>query len=218
MTDDEVCDKFTDNLAELALGILTGRDRVATLAHVESCARCTDELEQFSRAADAMVLVAPEAEPPVGFEVRLFSRMGVDEVSARRRPPRWVLASAAAVVALVVGLSIGLSLGSPSGHKSGGAVVVATAELREHGKAVGHVFTYGGQKPWMSMTLDDSSAQGRVFCEVVTDNGVTHRVGAFTAKEGYGAWDTPLPVSPHDVREAEVVSTGGAVIATATLS
>ena len=67
------------------------------------------------------------------------------------------------------------------------------------------------------MTLDDSSARGRVECVVVTDDGVTHRVGTFVASEGYGAWVAPLHVDPTDVRTAEVVSPSGAVIATATL-
>ena len=49
------CEKFADNLAELALGILTGRERMATLAHVESCAHCADELDHLSRASDAVL-------------------------------------------------------------------------------------------------------------------------------------------------------------------
>ena len=78
MTDEpQQCDEYAENLAELALGILTGRARAATLAHVDSCAHCAEELEQLSRAADAVVSVAPELEPPVGFEVRLFNRMGL---------------------------------------------------------------------------------------------------------------------------------------------
>ena len=99
---------------ELALGVLTGRDRARALAHVESCPRCADELEQLSRVADTVVQVAPEMEPPVGFEVRLFERMGVADVRPRRRrlrASRWVpVGVAAAVVAL--GLGLGLSLTS----------------------------------------------------------------------------------------------------------
>jgi hypothetical protein len=234
MTDDQQpCDAYAENLAELALGILTGRARAATLAHVDSCAHCAEELEQLSRAADAVVSVAPELEPTVGFEVRLFNRMGLgdDPVPMRTLPdtghrgllhrmagaPRWALASAAAVVALLVGLSIGWSVGSPasSPHEAG---AVATATLREHGNAVGTVATYGGSTPWMVVTLDDSSANGTITCEVVTDNGVTHRIGAFSATYGHAAWDAPLKVAPQDVRKAEVVSSNGTVIATASLS
>jgi hypothetical protein len=232
--DRQQCDGYSENLAELALGILTGRARVATLAHVDSCAHCAEELEQLSRAADAVVSVGPELEPTVGFEVRLFDRMGlanesapvpIDSGQGRRGPrrwvagtPRWVLASAAAVVALLVGLSIGWSIGSPSSSKPHPTEAVATAALQEHGNPVGSVATYGGATPWMIVTLDDSSAQGALTCEVVTDDGVTHKIGTFSATYGYAAWDAPLKVAPQDVRKAEVVSSNGTVIATASLS
>ena len=237
MTEDlQHCDGYSENLAELALGILTGRARAATLAHVDSCAPCAEELEQLSRAADAVVSVAPEYEPTVGFEVRLFNRMGLGDDPApvrtigdhgRRGPlrwvvgaPRWALATAAAVVALLAGLSVGWSIGSQSGspHPAAEGSAVTTAVLKEHGNAVGSVATYGGSTPWMIVTLDDSSAHGTLTCEVVTDNGVTHRIGTFSATYGYAAWDAPLKVGPQDVRKAEVVSSNGTVIATASLS
>jgi hypothetical protein len=221
------CEAYADDLAALALGALSGRDRVTVLAHVETCPHCADELEQLVRAADAVVRVAPEMEPPLGFESRLFSRMGVADapVVLHRRfsPPRWTLAAAALVVVLALGLGIGLSMGSSnkgttqSLHQTTGKPV-SSAALTENGVAVGQVATYGGATPWMFMTLADSSAHGRVICQVVTADGVTHRVGAFTAKNGYGAWGAPLPVTPQDVRRAEVVSPNGTVIATATLS
>jgi len=221
MTDESspACDEFSFQLAELALGILTGRDRAATLSHVESCPRCAHQLEELSRAADAVVQVAPDVEPPVGFEVRLFSRMGIAEVPPRAswRSRRMVpLAVAAAVVALVVGLSLGWAGGSHANRNPIGTVV-ASAVLTDHGKGVGHVYLYGGRSPWMSMTLADSRVAGRVTCAVITDNGVVHTVGSFKASEGYGTWGAPLRVAPSDVRTAEVVASNGTVIATAPL-
>jgi Putative zinc-finger len=222
-------DEHSDLLAELALGILTGRERAATLAHVDTCPRCAEELEQLARAADAVVQVAPEMEPPLGFEVRLLDRMGVASPTSRRTVPmRWALAAAAAVVVLGLGLGFGLTSGSTSHsnptqavHPTGGpsgAHLVATADLRLAGHAVGKVFTYGGSSPWMFMTLADSTARGRVICEVITKDGVVHKVGSFKAEKGYGAWGAPLPVAPQDVRTAEVVSSDGAVVATASLT
>jgi hypothetical protein len=87
----------------------------------------------------------------------------------------------------------------------------------EDGKSVGHVVTHRGMQPWMSMMLTDSSVQGTVNCVVVTRDGVTHWVGTFTAKNGYGAWLAPLHVDPKDLRTAEIVSPSGKVIATASL-
>jgi hypothetical protein len=238
MIDPSTCDEHTDNLAELALGILTGRERAATLAHVDACPRCAEELEQLAHAADAVVRVAPELEPTMGFEVRLFSRMGLTDAPPLVRPasparravvplrwmsnsPRWAIAVAAAVIALAVGLSIGWTTGTArTGHIPHGPVgaEVASADLTANGSTVGSVNTYGGSKPWMIVTLADSWTDGKVTCKVVTDNGVTHDVGSFTAKDGYGAWGAPLRVAPQDVKKAEVVSSNGKVIATASLS
>ncbi len=209
------CEQYSGELAELALGVLTGRERAEALSHVESCPRCAEELEQLSRVADTVVHVAPEMDPPVGFEVRLFESMGVNDVRPRRprlrrlRASLWVpVGVAAAVVAL--GLGLGLSLTSTPPPK------VTSANLVEHGVTVGHV-DFGGTKPWMSITLADSPAQGKVDCLIVTDDGVTHWVGSFDARDGYGAWVAPLHVDPATMRSAEVVSPSGTVIATATL-
>ncbi len=231
------CAEISAVLPELALGVLTGRDRAAALAHIESCSRCADELEQLARAADAVVRVAPELEPPVGFEGRLFSRMGVTGDAApalaptpvpspnrrfRTRPRTWILASAAAVVALIVGLGLGWSASTPSTNRTQAtgqhaANATVSAALREGGRPVGRVSISGGSSPWMNMTLDDASVEGAVTCRVVTGDGVTHVVGTFTVKQGYGAWGAPLPVSSRDVRRALVVSARGTVIATAAL-
>src|ERR1700689_4331404 len=96
MTDDvreRGCEQYGAELAELPLGVPTGRDRARVLSHVESCPRCAEELEILSRTADSVVQAAPDVEPPLGFEVRLFARMGLTDVAPRRRrrrPSRWV--------------------------------------------------------------------------------------------------------------------------------
>jgi anti-sigma-K factor RskA len=219
------CEAYAADLGELALGVLTGRERAQALWHVESCPRCAEELEQLSRAADAVLQVAPEVEPPLGFETRLFERMGVADVrpsrGGRHRARRfWIPVSvAAAVVALAVGLGLGLSSSGPTTTSAQGEYHHGriTGALMENGRRVGTVVVFDGSRHWMQMMLDDSSAHGQVTCVVVTDDGVHHQVGTFVASEGYGAWAAPLHVNPDDVRSAEVVSSSGTVIATATL-
>lgn len=217
------CAPHRDDLSELALGVLTGRDRARVLSHVASCPRCAQELEDLARAADAVVEATPEAEPPVGFEVRLLERMGVADVGGERRlrPPRWaagVLGAAAAVVALAVGLTLGLSSPTPPpGRNAAPASPVATANLSAHGAVVGRVTLHGGAQPWLSMVLVDAGARGTVRCVVVTSDGSSHQIGTFVVRAGYGAWVAPLHVDPLDIRLAQVVAPGGAVIATAAL-
>jgi hypothetical protein len=221
MSDDmkKGCEGYSEDLAELALGVLTGRDRARVLSHVESCPRCAEELEQLARVADTIVQVAPESEPPLGFEVRLFERMGVADVRRRRfRRSHWIPVSvAAAAAALALGLGLGLSSSPAPSATAQGHHRSVSGDLVENGRLVGHVAAFGGSKPWMSMTLADSSARGTVNCVVVTDQGVTDRVGTFVARQGYGAWSAPLSVNPGDLRTAEVVSPSGTVIATAAL-
>ena len=225
--DTGACRSFTDELPELALGVLTGRDRASVLAHVDSCPRCADELEHLARTADTVVQLAPEAEPPLGFDVRLFEQMGVAHRSRRRfgrRVPRWMPVSAAAVVA-VLALALGLGLSSTSstsppataqrGHPADHPVV--SAALVGGSETVGHVVAFGGASPWMSMVLADSAARGWVTCVVVTDTGKRETVGTFEAKAGYGTWSAPLHVAPSRLHAAEILDSRGAVIASAVL-
>ena len=157
------CEQYSDDLAELALGVLTGRERAQVLAHVESCPRCADELEHLSRVADTVVQSAPEMEPPLGFEVRLFERMGVTDVRPRRRrfrPSRWVPAAVGvAAAALVLGLGLGLTSSSaPTVAAKAHRQQVTTAALVENGERVGHVVTVRRQR---AVDVDDLGRLGR---------------------------------------------------------
>ena len=231
---DAGCAGFSDDLAELALGALTGRDRARTLAHVDECPRCAEELEQLSRVADAVLQTAPEVEPPVGFESRLFERMGVTESATRgrgrlrslpslapRRPRQWAVAgvaAAAAFAALGFGLSTTTAPTATQGKAAHGPTNLVSGNFVQDGQTVGHVVAAGGSRPWVSMMVEDSTAQGMVTCVIVTRDGVTHELGTFVAHQGYGAWVAPLHFSPKDVWKAEVVTPDGAVIASATLT
>ena len=55
MSEEWGCEEYDDELAELALGVLTGRERARTLSHVESCPRCAEDLEILSRTADTVL-------------------------------------------------------------------------------------------------------------------------------------------------------------------
>src|SRR5215472_11306836 len=71
-------------LAELATGAATGIDRDRALRHVETCVACQHELAELALAADQVLLIVPECEPPAGFETVVMDRIaGLAEV---RRP------------------------------------------------------------------------------------------------------------------------------------
>ena len=59
--------------AELALGLLSGPDRAAGLSHMAACPTCRERVDDLSRVADRLLLLAPDAEPPAGFESRVLA-------------------------------------------------------------------------------------------------------------------------------------------------
>jgi|SRR5579875_461002 hypothetical protein len=71
------CAGVAPSLVELALGVLAGEERVRAVAHVEACSACSALVSELSAAADELLHLAPGVEPPVGFEARVFERLGV---------------------------------------------------------------------------------------------------------------------------------------------
>lgn len=68
------CAEVDGDLAELALGGLAGEERTAVLAHLASCERCSTELASLASVGDALLVLAPQAEPAAGFEASLLER------------------------------------------------------------------------------------------------------------------------------------------------
>jgi hypothetical protein len=60
-------------IPELAIGVAAGDERAGALGHLARCVRCRGGLESATAAADALLLLAPEREPPPGFETRVLT-------------------------------------------------------------------------------------------------------------------------------------------------
>jgi hypothetical protein len=219
------CVDVEGSLAELTLGILPGDERALVLAHLDGCKRCQAEAERLTLTADTLLQLAPEVEPPVGFEVRLFERLGVwpdTEVNVARRRisatldrlsnrGRALLAAAAVALGIALGFgggwvaNPGTSLASPPYDHSGTA---ATASLLSDDRAVGTVSTFSGTPGWMLMTVHGENVSGWVTCEVTLKDGKQVVVGRFRLDQGYGAWSARLPVSAQEIRSARVAYDG----------
>ena len=91
------CDELRSLAVGLALDDVTGEARAAALGHLATCDTCRALVAELALVADAVLLAAPEHEPPTGFESRVLARM--QPTTARRSLRRWVLAAAAAAVA-----------------------------------------------------------------------------------------------------------------------
>jgi len=228
------CARYGSELAELALGIATGRERAEALAHVEQCPICQAEMERLSLAADSMLEVIPGIEPPLGFEVRLAERLGTGRGARRHRRAglsewRWgqrrlslVLASLLALVALGAGAGAGWLMRGRSpavarssfGTVAGGRVV--TQSLMSKGRAVGSVAVYStgrtqasGQANWLFMSLDVGSWTGQASCEITLFDGHKILLGTFWLDHGYGAWGVGLAPGAANVASALVLGPKG---------
>ena len=168
-------DQVQEAAAELALGLLSGPDRADALAHMEGCTSCRTTVEELADVADRMLLLAPETEPPAGFETGVLAR--IDGKERRRSRPRR-LAIAAVAAAFVLGAVAGAVVmrdrtGSRLDHEYVAALeeldgrALAAARVRvPGGQQVGQVFLYEGAISWLFVTIDDPRASGE------TDLGV----------------------------------------------
>ena len=223
------CAEFHDSAAELALGVLTGRERAEALAHLDHCEACREHVRQLTMTGEQMLGLLPTAEPPAGFETRVMDRLGLTVPAPqplrhrRRRPvwghvPRRVLAAAAVVVG-VLGAALGgwglHAATTPAASSSLSSATLVAAS--DHGD-VGQVFVFNGDKPWMYMSVDVESGNETVICQLVSADGHVTTVGSFRLADGYGAWGSPAWTGHGAPAGARLVTADGTVLASGTFS
>ena len=69
-------DRFGTDLSDLATGAIDRREEAALLDHLLSCPNCAAEFEKLVSAANSLLLLVIEIDPPVGFERRFWGRIG----------------------------------------------------------------------------------------------------------------------------------------------
>lgn len=230
------CAQFADVAAELALGVLTGRERAEALAHLEQCDACREHVRALTVTGEGLLGLLPAKEPPAGFESRVMDRLGLAAPAPRlarfrRRTAggsagttgpfgrmsggtRRILAAAAVVVALAGGLAGGWSLHAATSTPAQPAL--STAALLSAGRQnVGEVFLYNGDPRWMYMTVDLDSGNGTVTCQLISTDGRVTTVGSFRLADGYGSWGSPSWVGDGSPSGARLVAANGAVLASA---
>ena len=74
---DMTCAELADVAAELALGVLTGRERALAVAHLDRCEACREDVRQLMATSEQLLELLPPAEPPAGFETRVLERLGL---------------------------------------------------------------------------------------------------------------------------------------------
>jgi anti-sigma-K factor RskA len=154
------CAQVREIAPDVALGLLTGEERAEALAHLEGCEACRAEVASLAVAADEVLLAAPEATPPAGFDARVLAALATQRGAAerdetaivparphRRRRRAWVGAAAAAVLALVVGLAALVGSDDTPRPSAPEPSAVATVAMRgNQGRVVGEA-TMTGSRP-----------------------------------------------------------------------
>ena len=216
------CDEFADVAAELALGVLTGRERAQAVGHLDDCDSCREHVRQLSLTGEELLDLLPSQEPPEGFESRVMAGLGM----ATRRPKRWsrrMLAMAAVALAVVAcglggwGLR-GAMAPSPGGSTAQAPLREATMLTATH-ETAGKIYIYDGTPRWLYMGVDTHASTSQVVvCQLVAQGGHVITIGTFRLDGGYGAWGSPDPVAASNLTGARLTTMDGTVLATASFT
>lgn len=215
------CAEVRELAPELGLGVLFGVERAQALAHAETCTSCRAVVGEMAEAADCLLGLAPELEPPPGFEDRFLARYQ----PTRRRPRRsnWAVPALAAAAVVVIAVTVatssarGFGVTRPSTLHALGGRSLAGAALVHEGRRMGQVFVYAGTPSWLFMTLDTDGPPQHLTCEVRTSGGRTVVLGTFDVSAGYGSWGSAITVDPGHIRRVMVVNSAAQTVASATL-
>jgi len=237
------CREFSDVTAELALGVLTGRERAEAIAHLDHCAACRENVRQLTMTSEGLLGLLPSVQPPAGFETRVMDRLGlaapapspvrgvswIGRMSHRGRKParqaapgresqvgrtRRMLAVAAVGLAVVAAGLGGWGLRTGTSSPAGTPLSSASLLSSSH-QAVGKIFLYQGSSRWLYMSVDKAAGNGTVTCQVVSRDGHITTVGSFRLTDGRGYWGSPVPAAHGSLSGARLIGADGTVLATA---
>ena len=203
------CLRFDDHVEDLALGHVEEPLRSQLLGHAARCASCRASLDALGAVADRLLELAPEVEPPAGFESRVLARTGAP--APRRRP--W-LAIAAVCVASLAGAAAVPALRSLGGGTSTPvAAIVSAADTR-----IGEVRLVDEPSPHVLVTIDRPRPDpGTRYCELRLADGTWVEVGSWEVADiERGVWATGVDAALLDATAMRITTADGTVLATAT--
>jgi len=220
------CEETRELAAELALGIADGADRARALRHLAECPECRRSVEELSAVVDELLLVAPQHEPPAGFESRVVSRIAAPRRPARRRW-RVVLAPVAAAAAAGA-LAVGVVLGLTSDDRrladqyretlaaANGSYFEATRLQDADGGRAGLVYGYRGDPSWIYVDVyTDGAADYRA--ELVLTSGRRVPLPRLRLDPTPGSAGQAIPVDLERVARVELTGSREGDVLTATL-
>lgn len=214
------CRAFETAAPELAAGGVAEPERTALLAHAMSCRMCAALLDDLAAITDGVLLLAPEVEPPVGFESRAVAAM-TGPVAPRPARGRALVAAAVAVVLISASAVVGREL-TLAGHdptqRAASAIIVAEAGTRP-GIPLGRVSLVATPAPHVLVALDEYGRAGhdRETCQLLDPSGTWVTVGSWTYEQvEAGMWASGIDARLLTSRAMRMLDEQGTVMGEAT--
>ena len=222
MTADETCAEVRELIPELAIGVASGDERARALQHLAGCKDCRRELEEMSRVADELLLVAPEREPSIGFESRVLDQLTSLNAPKRARWKAIALGVAASLV--LAALSAGLVWRSTGKDRLLAAQYRSVLE-RFDGEyfqsapltgspsgADGQVFGYQGSPSWMFVIVPGQDEPGVYRIKLETRSGRRLDLGSVGVTSSGGSWGKTIPVDLGETARVWLRDSSGDVL------
>jgi hypothetical protein len=190
------------------------------------------DLEVLRTAITLRAARPGDANPDEQFVSDLYQSLAEQADSAptanvhplRLRRARAALVAVAASFALVGGTYVATenfnqapATTAAVGVPHGGAVRTGTFETPK-GEVLGQIVAYNGHPSWVYMNVGISQSTGAVTCMLQLNNGSIVAAGTIEIHGGTGDLSKSISVDIHRLRGAQLFSSAGAVLASATFA
>jgi hypothetical protein len=210
------CATAQERAPELALGILHGAEREEMLFHLAGCTRCQAVVDEHTELADLFPHLAPEVEPPLGFERRVLGVM-----HGRRRTARRFVAALAATAAAAAITSVALVRVIDANHTTKSAA--SAPNLRTvtmagaNGQPVGRVTISKGEPAALAVTVDYAVPDGTYSLQLHQGSSAGNELGSITIAGGRGEWSGRAEIPADGRSTIALVDSAGTTVCHAEL-
>jgi hypothetical protein len=217
MSERPLCAEIRELIPDIAAGVVAGDERARALGHLGTCAGCRRELAEVSDVLDELMLLAPEREPPAGFESALLARLAAPRPHRLRAVARrtLVLAAVAAIAAgavwwrtaddrhLAAGYRHALHIAHGTDFRTAGLV-------RRGGGEIATLFAYEGHPTFVYATFRTPPAPGHYDVRMTLKDGRAYWLNPLDAEDETHGWGSRIQVAVHirDVRSIDFLKSG----------
>lgn len=207
------CATARERAPELALGILSGAERSEVLLHLGGCSRCQAVVDEHTELADLLPHLAPEVEPPPGFERRVVGAMRHDRRRATRRLVAALVATAAAATITSVAL-IRVVDADRADERTASAPRLRTASMiGADGQPVGRVTVSRGTPAALAVSVDYAVPDGTYALRLHQEDGDEgDALGTITIAGGRGEWSGRAAIPSGGHATLALVTASGAAV------